>query len=104
MKNRKKEIKSALPVDVLNRLEEEAEIAGTSVQNVILEAVLAYLDAIDKAEPDNPEYDGKEYIAGWRDGREEGFDKGFEAGEAHAFEVIMRRVRSEQNAMSRDLE
>lgn len=98
MENCKKEIKSALPEEVLVRLKKAAEISETPVQNIILDAVLAYLDSVDEIKSKAVEGDGKEYIEGWRDGRDEGFDKGFEAGEAHAYETIMRRVRSEMTA------
>lgn len=104
MENCKKEIKSALPEEVLVRLKEAAEIAETSVQNIIFDAVLAYLDSVDEIKTKAAGGESKEYIEGWRDGRDEGFDKGFEVGQAHAYETIMRRMRAEMTAKSNIVE
>lgn len=97
MKNNRKEIKCALPIEVWNRLEMISIHAGQPIANILLDAALAYLDSLDKDVASQNNKNEKEYIDGWHDGRNEGFDAGFEAGEAHAYNVLMRQLKNRMN-------
>jgi flagellar biosynthesis/type III secretory pathway protein FliH len=97
----KKNKNICLPEIVSKRLEAVAASQNKTPDEIILDAILAYIDIEDVDNPktlEESEYfcdseESEEYNHGYHDGRIDGYDSGYKAGWEKAFSNVQAKVK-----------